>query len=357
MTEFENQPKLPANPSIGLAESGLLPDWLIRTGIRRLCRQRLIEINSTDCESHSTHMNGFVDSMNHSSIALLPDLANEQHYEVPPVFFTTVLGRHRKYSSCFWDNSTRSLDDAEERSLQISCDRAGIKDGMKVLDLGCGWGSLSLWIAEKYPNASVTSVSNSKPQKKFIEDTAKTLNLRNIQVITCDMNNFEATEAYDRIVSIEMFEHMRNYQQLFGKIDSWLKPEGKFFMHIFCHRNSPYEFIDNGPADWMSRHFFSGGIMPSADLPLRFQRDLKIENQWKWSGKHYEKTANAWLKKTDQKTKHIKQIFSEVYGENDADKWIQRWRIFFMACAELFAYDNGQEWFVSHYLFKKANQD
>ena len=339
--------------AIGWAEMGLVPDAVIRAGIRRLSRERLADIEANDCEAASRRLNEFVEHMRASEIAPVPELANEQHYEVPPAFFGQVLGAHRKYSSCFWDASTSSLDDAEALSLKISCERAGIEDGMDVLDLGCGWGSLSLWIASHYPHATVTSVSNSAPQRRYIEAQAEARGLRNIKVITADMNAFDIEQRFDRAVSVEMFEHMRNYEILFGKVASWLKPGGRFFMHIFTHRNSPYAFGDQGPSDWMSRHFFSGGIMPSTDLPLRFQRDLALQKQWRWDGTHYEKTANAWLVNMDARAEEVREVLAPVYGADKVQQWMQRWRIFFMACAELFGLNQGQEWFVSHYLFSR----
>ncbi len=347
------QKKDKSSGAIGWAEMGLVPDAVIRAGIRRLSRERLVDIEANDCEAAARRLNDFVAHMRASEIAPVPELANEQHYEVPPAFFGEVLGVHRKYSSCFWDASTSSLDEAEALSLKISCERAGIEDGMDVLDLGCGWGSLSLWIASNYPKASVTSVSNSAPQRRYIEAQAASRGLTNIRVITADMNSFDIEQRFDRAVSVEMFEHMRNYEVLFGKVARWLKPGGRFFMHIFTHRNSPYAFIDQGPSDWMSRHFFSGGIMPSTDLPLRFQRDLAIQQQWRWDGTHYEKTANAWLVNMDARAEEVRQVLAPVYGEAKVQQWMQRWRIFFMACAELFGLNQGQEWFVSHYLFSR----
>jgi cyclopropane-fatty-acyl-phospholipid synthase len=224
---------------------------------------------------------------------------------------------------------------------------------MDVLDLGCGWGSLSLWIASHYPNCSVTSVSNSAAQRRFIEAEAKARGLDNIRVITADMNDFDIDDRFDRAVSVEMFEHMRNYGVLFGRISGWLRPGGQFFMHIFCHRSTPYAFVDNGRGDWMSRHFFSGGIMPSADLPLRFQRDLHLDQQWTWDGRHYQKTANAWLESLDARRDETRAVLAPVYGEAAVQQWVQRWRIFFMACAELFGLRQGQEWMVSHYRFSR----
>lgn len=358
MTEQSTQLRPDSKPSaaIGWAEMGLVPDSVIRAGIRRLTRQRLQEIHASDCETSADRLNAFVEHMCGAEVAPVPELANEQHYEVPPAFFNMALGKHRKYSSCFWNEETSSLDQAEAQSLAISCERAGIEDGMQVLDMGCGWGSLSLWIASHYPQCEVVSVSNSAPQRGYIEAQAAQRGLKNIKVITCDMNDFDAGRQFDRIVSVEMFEHMRNYQELFRRVSTWLKPDGRFFMHIFCHRNSTYAFEDNGPGDWMSRHFFSGGIMPSADLPLRFQRHLQLQSQWRWSGTHYERTANAWLANMDRHSGEVKKLFAEVYGADQAQKWVQRWRIFFMACAELFGHDHGQEWFVSHYLFAPAQR-
>ena len=342
-----------AQSAINWTEQGLVPDRAIRAGIRRLCARRLEEIAADNVELSGTALAHFVSAMREAEIAPLPALANEQHYEVPASFFGHVLGEHRKYSCCHWTEATRSLHEAEADALQLTCERAGIENGMAVLDLGCGWGSASLWIAERYPACTVTSVSNSQSQREHIEAEVQRRGLTNIQVLTRDMNEFEAPATYDRIISVEMFEHMRNYELLFEKINRWLSPGGRFFMHIFCHRACAYAFEDKGPGDWMSRHFFSGGIMPSADLPLHFQRDLTLRSRWFWDGRHYEKTANAWLASMDAKKSTIMPILAETYGEVNAAQWFMRWRIFFMACAELFGYDEGQEWFVGHYLFER----
>ena len=342
--------------AIGWTESGMLPDNVIRAGIRRLNQQRLEEIHAEDISWVADRMESFIEAMKTAEVAPLPQLANEQHYEVPAEFFACVLGKHGKYSCRFWDEDCHSLEQAEAAALSISCKRADIDNGMRVLDLGCGWGSLSLWIASHYPATTVVSVSNSNAQRKWIQARAIERGLDNISVITADMNDFEPDGSFDRIVSVEMFEHMRNYPELFSRIARWLKPDGKFFMHIFCHRNSVYEFLDQGPSDWMSRHFFSGGIMPSADLPGRFQEHLKLLHKAAWSGTHYEKTANNWLKNMDARKTEIMPIFVATYGAENAAQWFQRWRIFFMACAELFAHRGGQEWFVSHYLFERQDQ-
>ena len=335
-------------------EQGRVPDEIVRSGIRRLCRQRLRDIEADDIEASALRLQRFVRLMDAGPIAPVPELANEQHYEVPPAFFDLVLGPHRKYSCCHWDDGVTSLEQAEAAALRISCERAGIDDGMSVLDLGCGWGSLSLWIAREYPACQVTSVSNSAPQRAHIESEARRDGLDNLKVITADMNDFEAPDRYDRIVSVEMFEHMRNYRELFGRVHQWLSPGGRFFMHIFCHRSTPYEFLDQGESDWMSRYFFSGGIMPSDDLPLHFQDRLRLLRRWRWNGAHYERTSNAWLDNMDKRREEIMPIMEATYGQRDAAKWFQRWRIFFMACAELFGLRSGREWYVAHYLFQRA---
>ena len=340
--------------AVDWTETGLVPDSVIRAGIRRLLERKLREIHSSDVEKAAIIKNRFVQMMGESPIALVPHLANEQHYEVPAAFFSEVLGRHRKYSSCYWPKGVEDLEAAEEAALQVTVERAGIEDGMKVLDLGCGWGSLSLWIAEHFPNASVTSVSNSQSQRDYIMSAAENRGLDNVEVYVCDMNDFDAPGTYDRVVSVEMFEHMRNYPELFRRISNWLQPDGRFFMHIFCHRTTPYEYIDKGPADWMSRHFFSGGIMPSADLPMRIGGDLTVEKHWQWNGDHYARTLRAWLQRMDSRRNAVMPILEETYGSDQADRWRMRWRIFFMACEELFAYNGGNEWYVSHYLLKRV---
>jgi len=340
--------------AVDWTETGLVPDSVIRAGIRRLLERKLKEIHAGDVEKSAIIKNRFVQMMGTSPIALVPHLANEQHYEVPAAFFSEVLGINRKYSCCYWPKGVEDLESAEESALQVTVERAGIEDGMKVLDLGCGWGSLSLWIAEHFPKASVTSVSNSQSQRDYIAKAAENRGLDNIEVHVCDMNDFAAPGTYDRIVSVEMFEHMRNYPELFRRISGWLEPDGRFFMHIFCHRTTPYEYVDKGPSDWMSRHFFSGGIMPSADLPMRVAGDLAVERHWQWNGDHYARTLRAWLDRMDSRRNAVMPILEETYGKDQADRWRMRWRIFFMACEELFAYNGGREWYVSHYLLKRV---
>ncbi|PON19381.1 SAM-dependent methyltransferase [Candidatus Entotheonella serta] len=333
-------------------EQGIVPDAAVRAGIRRLLKRRLDELPLQDCEAATQAAQRFVDMMDAAEVALLPEKANEQHYEVPATFFTQVLGPYRKYSCCYWGPNEQSLEQAERAALRISCEHAELEDGMDVLDLGCGWGSLTLWMAEHFPSSHITAVSNSHSQRWFIMDELKTRGFDHVEVITADMNDFTTERQFDRIVSVEMFEHMRNYRRLYERIHGWLRPGGRFFKHIFCHRAIPYAFIDQGPSDWMARHFFSGGIMPSDDLPLYFQDRLKLVKRWRWSGQHYEKTLNAWLDQMDQSKPAIWPVLTQTYDE-DAAIWWMRWRLFFMACAEQFAYDHGQQWWVSHYLFEK----
>jgi cyclopropane-fatty-acyl-phospholipid synthase len=340
--------------AINWTETGLVPDSVIRSGIRRLLERKRAEIRADDAEVASETLNAFVEMMRGSPIALVPELANEQHYEVPAAFFEQVLGARRKYSCSCWPENVTSLDEAELAALEATVERAGIRDGMRVLDLGCGWGSVSLYVAERFPGCSILSVSNSTSQGDYIRQQAADRGLGNIDVVTADMNEFDTKLRFDRIVSVEMFEHMRNYEELLRRIHGWLEPGGRFFMHIFTHRSTPYEYIDKGPGDWMTRHFFSGGIMPSADLPLRFARDLAIDRQWTWNGNHYAKTCRAWLRLIDERKSAVMPILEATYGADDADRWFMRWRIFFMAFEELFRYRGGREWFVSHYLFRRS---
>ena len=332
-------------------ERGWVPDSIVRSGIRSLCRQRMREIQIPQAQQ-SQHLDEFVRNMGNAPVAPLVHKANEQHYEVPAAFFQQVLGAQLKYSSAFWDG-VDTLDEAEVQALVLSCEHADLKDGQQVLELGCGWGSLTLWMAKSYPNSSITAVSNSHSQRRFIEQRAMEAGLGNVRVITADINHFSIDQGFDRIVSVEMFEHLRNYASIFDRVAGWLKPDGRFFMHIFCHHSTPYLFEVRDDTDWMSRYFFSGGMMPSADLPLRFQDSLCFKNRWDWSGVEYQKTAEAWLDKLDAARDEVFAIFSDTYGPADAKMWINRWRIFFMACAELFGMRGGDEWRVSHFLFNK----
>lgn len=339
--------------ALTLAEKGFLPDTLLRKGIRKLCESRLKDIQSDDCEIAQSEQIQFLSQMQTSDIAPLPEKANAQHYEIPAEFYQYCLGRHRKYSSCYWQADTKTLDEAESLALEQTCAHALIQDGQEILELGCGWGSLTLWMASHYPNAKITGISNSSSQREYILQQANLLGLKNLSIVTADMNVFDTEQTFDRIVSVEMFEHMRNYQALYAKVARWLKTDGLFFKHIFVHSLTPYTFDVKSDDDWMSQYFFSGGMMPSDDLPLYFQDHLKIINKWRWSGCHYEKTANAWLENMDKNHAELTPVLQSIYGKANAEIWRQRWRLFFMACAELFGYNHGQTWWVSHYLFEK----
>ena len=338
---------------IELAESGMMPDFMIRAGIVKNCKNRIRNEVSYSVEELSSRKQRWIEQMINSPIALVPDKANEQHYEVPSSFFENVLGENLKYSSGYWPKNDMTLNESELAMLKLSVERAKLRDGQSVLELGCGWGSLTCFMAERYPSSSITAVSNSKDQKKYIEKRCKKNGIKNVNVITADMNEFQTDIKFDRVVSIEMFEHMRNYKSLLSRIHNWLNDNGKLFIHIFSHKSLVYPFEDNKEADWMAREFFSGGMMPSHDLLLYFQDDLKIEETWRMPGSHYEKTSIAWLNKMDMNSIKVKDILAETYGEESVDLWIQRWRIFFMSCEKLFGYGNGSEWGISHYRFTK----
>lgn len=333
------------------AETGRLPDSLIRHGIRRLLRERLRHELRGGIEAQQQRLQGLVDELRSSPVALVPDVANEQHYEVPADFFRLSLGPRLKYSCCYWLEGVDALADAETAALEQTCAHAGLADGMDILELGCGWGSLSLWMAESFPGSQITAVSNSTPQREFIERRAAELGVQNLNVVTADMNEFSTDRRFDRVVSVEMFEHMRNYEELLRRIRGWMRSDARLFVHIFCHRSAAYPFEDRGSNDWMARHFFTGGIMPSAHLLANFCQDLSVERQWHWSGQHYERTSNAWLAEMDANRDAILSAFQPVYGD-DAARWFGRWRIFHMACAELFGFHDGDEWFVTHQLLR-----
>ena len=342
-----------ARTAIGWVDQGLVPDAVVRSGIRRLCESRLQAIYADDCEQAAEATARFAAAMDRSPVALVPERANEQHYEVPADFFRLVLGPHRKYSSAWWPEGVSTLADAETAALAVTAERAGLENGQSVLELGCGWGSLTLWMGSHYPDSRITAVSNSHSQRAWIEAEAARRGLGNVRVLTADMNEFQAPGRFDRIVSVEMFEHMRNWRRLFARVHDWLADDGRFFMHVFCHRDVPYAFEDQGPGDWMSRHFFSGGMMPSDDLALRFQDDLKCLRRWRWNGTHYARTADAWLDNMDARRAVIWPVLERTYGPEAATQWWMRWRVFFMSCSELFGYARGSEWWVSHYLFER----
>ena len=335
---------------IGLAEKRLVPDTLIRTGIRSLLRERLAELKVED-----RNVESWRDQLADGPIAVSMDAANDQHYELPATYFQTVLGKHLKYSCGFWEGGQSTLDESETAMLALTCDRAELSEGQQILELGCGWGSLSLFMAERYPGSHITSVSNSQSQRRFILEQARLRGLENLHVLTADINEFQPEGRYDRVVSVEMFEHVRNHAALGRRIRGWLTEEGKLFVHIFTHRSHTYLFEPNGPKDWMSRYFFTGGIMPAADLlPTVMAESLTEANRWKLNGVNYSRTLEAWLAKQDRNEAEVRSTFKACYGSKDARLWMQRWRMFYMACSELFAYNNGNEWPVTHYLFQRS---
>lgn len=342
---------------IDLCERGLVPDALLRMGIRRLLRQRLERESAGDAEVRHERFRAMLDGLRSGCIAEDTDKANEQHYELPPAFFERVLGRHRKYSCAYWPGGITDLDDAEEAMLRLSAERARLGDGQRILELGCGWGAMTLWMAREFPSSRISAVSNSASQRRFIMDQARELGLPNVEVITADINDFDTEVRFDRIVSLEMFEHMRNYRELMRRIAGWLEPDGRLFVHVFCHASLMYPFQPEGTYDWMARHFFTGGIMPAADTLHYFQDDLVLEDDWRVPGDHYRRTSEAWLERLDLAREQILPILENVYGRGRARLWLQRWRMFFMACAELFGYRGGDEWLVSHYRFAKRMDD
>jgi len=332
-----------------LLNHNLVPDFLIRQKIRKLNEERL----SVERGKYSSeYVEKFIQDLKSLPIAIETKSANEQHYEVPADFFKLCLGEHLKYSCCYWINANDNLNTAEENMLKLTCERADLIDGLSILELGCGWGAISLWMAKTYPNSKITSVSNSESQKEYIYKECETRGITNLEVITADMNVFQTEKKFDRVVSVEMFEHMKNFDILLNKISNWLKDNGKLFVHIFTHKNFSYHFETEGKNDWMGKYFFTGGIMPSHDLLDHFNNDLKIVKNWIVDGTHYHRTAESWLDNMDQNKDKISDIFKLTYGRNHT-KWRVYWRIFFMACSELWKTSNGNEWQVSHYLFKK----
>jgi cyclopropane-fatty-acyl-phospholipid synthase len=339
---------------IDLCERGLIPDAIARTGMRRLMAERLAQESLDRGLAEAEQFRRRLAELRASPVAIETDKANEQHYEVPAAFFRQVLGKHLKYSCCWYGEGAVDLDAAEAAMLRLSCERAELADGQRILELGCGWGSLTLWMAAHYPRSRITAVSNSASQREFILATARERGLANVEVITADANFFGTTERFDRVVSVEMFEHMRNYATLLERIAGWLQPGGKLFVHIFCHRTLMYPFTTGDSHDWMAKYFFSGGLMPAEHTLLYFQQHLRIEEQWRVPGTHYERTSNDWLARQDQNREAVMAVLTEAYGVDEARLWFNRWRMFFMAVAELFGYAGGTEWFVAHYRFLRS---
>ena len=331
-----------------LLEKNLLPDWLVRMGIRRLLAKRIRE------EEDGYNREDYVTDLKTRRLAEQTAAANQQHYEVPTPFYQYCLGKRLKYSGCLYPTGKETLDAAEELMLALYAERAQLADGQQILELGCGWGSLSLYNAERFPNARITAISNSRTQKEHIDSEARRRGLGNLRIITCDINAFDiAPGQFDRVVSVEMFEHLKKYELLFRNIARWLKPSGLLFTHIFTHSRFSYHFVARDETDWMSRYFFTGGQMPAHDLLLQFQADLKFVQDWKVNGRHYQQTAEHWLKNMDAHRNEILPLFRDTYGPAQAEKWWAYWRVFYMSCAELWGYKRGEEWLVSHYVFRK----
>ncbi|RUL64395.1 class I SAM-dependent methyltransferase [Dyella dinghuensis] len=341
---------------LGLAERRLVPDVLIRMGIRQLCAQRLREERQGGANKEAALYQQRIEALRCSPVAIHTDAANAQHYELPAAFFQQCLGPRMKYSSCYYPTGEETLAQAEEAMLALYGERAQLADGQDILELGCGWGSLTLWMAERFPNSRITAVSNSNSQRIHIQKACGERGIYNVRIITSDVNALALdAEAFDRCVSIEMFEHMRNYETLLARIAGWLRPSGKLFLHIFAHQTLMYPFETEGGDNWMGRHFFTGGLMPSVDTLLWFQRDLFLEERWKVDGTHYQRTANDWLANQDRHEAEVMRALTRAYGTQQASLWFQRWRMFWMACAELFGYDHGQQWLVAHYRFARPD--
>jgi len=374
---------------MALVEKDVVPDFIIRMAIRGLLAKRLAESKGRvsvargparppSCRASRpsapprnapppTHpptaqkttgelweeKEAFVEELKSLPIAINTDDANEQHYEVPTEYFRLCLGRRLKYSSCVYDRRGMALDDAEEAMLALCCERAGIEDGHDILELGCGWGSLSLYMAERYPRSRVVAVSNSRTQKELIDGRAREGGIRNLEVVTADVVHFETDRRFDRVVSVEMFEHMKNYGLLLAKVARWLRSGGRLFVHHFSHKEVCYHFEDNGEDDWMTRHFFSGGTMPSHDMLLHFQADLRVVRSWWINGGHYSLTLEEWLRRQDRHKREVLALFEQTYPEGQAVKWMVYWRLFYLACSELFAYNGGEEWGVTHVVLEK----
>lgn len=340
-------------------ELGVIPDALLRPAIRAVCRRRLYDEAQGGEQVVEQRIKDYLKEWHQGDIAIQTDAANTQHYEVPAEFYDLVLGPHRKYSCCLYEGGLQPLEKAEAAMLNATCQFAQVQDGQSILDLGCGWGSLSLWLLDQYPNVQVTAVSNSNSQRQHIETLAERAGVaERLTVVTCDINHFDPisegiSNGFDRVMSVEMFEHMRNHAELLKRISSWLKDDGRLFVHVFCHRDFCYPYEDNGPSDWMAREFFTGGIMPSFDMFRRIADDMTVvEDKW-ISGQHYQQTSEHWLELLDQNRQAVLALFGQAMNKGQARRQFNRWRIFFLAVAECFGLDRGRQWGVGHYLLKK----
>ncbi len=340
-----------------LIDRGLVPTPALRLGVRLVLRERLAEqrrLYGTSSVSREAALARWTSQMRAAPIALVPDQANAQHYEVPAEFFALCLGARRKYSCAYYPEPGMSLDAAEDAMLALTCERAELADGQDILELGCGWGSLTLYMAERFPNARIVAVSNSSSQRESILAEAARRGLTRLEVVTADINEFAPADRFDRVVSVEMFEHMRNWERLLARVRTWLRDDGRLFLHVFAHARYAYPYEDRGPSDWMTRHFFAGGMMPCHDLLDHLDHPFALDRRWAVEGRHYAQTAEDWLTRLDAHADEVLRLFAATYGAGEAKLWLQRWRLFFIACAELFAHAGGREWFVSHNLLRPS---
>lgn len=334
-----------------LVASGLLPDPVLRRIVRARLRGIAESFDRLGPAQQAAREAALLAEFEGGPVTVNPDDANKQHYELPAEFFQAVLGPRLKYSSCYWPDGVDGLPAAEEAMLALSAERAGLADGQDVLDLGCGWGSFALWAAERYPASRLLAMSNSRVQRRFIEQAALDRGLGNLEVVTAEIGAFEPPRRFDRVVSVEMMEHVRNHRVLLARVARWLRPEGRLFVHVFCHRRHVWAFEPNGTGGWMAEHFFSGGMMPSWDYLTRYEDDLRLLERWEVDGRHYSRTLRAWLDAFDRRRADVSPVLEGVYGRDKTKLWSALWRVFFITCEEMFSLDAGREYFVGHYLF------
>jgi len=332
-----------------LIDACRLPDPVLSATIRRLLGAR----RSADAPAAAE----LAEALWAGPVTVAADLANVQHYEVPSEFFELILGERLKYSAAWWPDGVSTLDAADEAMLELTCQRAGLADGQDVLELGCGWGSLTLWMAERFPAARIVAVSNSSTQRRFILDRAASRGLTNVTVITADVGDLGMTahtdvvgpERFDRIISVEMFEHVRNHRELGRRIAHWLRPGGELFVHVFAHRSHPYLFEVGGAGDWMARHFFTGGMMPSEDWVPDAIDALDHRQTWRFDGRHYTRTLAAWRERLEERREAVIEVLSRGASATEGERRYHRWRTFLIACEELFSARRGREWGVVHH--------